>query len=96
MRPADNINELIQKLKLKASTDLDRRVHNDVSMALAKSDKTQWVRTEPNVWRLIMRNSITKLIAAIMIIVVLIGISRSLLALRRVFERLRNRFPSPA
>ena len=39
MRPTDNINELVNKLHLKASANLDRRVHDDVSKALAESDK---------------------------------------------------------
>ncbi len=77
MRPAENINELIKKLKLKASTDLDRRVHDDISKALAKSDKTESVVTQPNIGRTIMKNPITKIAAAAVIAVaVLIGISQ--------------------
>ena len=69
MRPAENINELIKKLQLKASTDLDKRVHQDISKALAESDKTKSALLEPNTWRTIMKNPITKLAAAAVIVV---------------------------
>ncbi len=77
MRPADNINNLIKKLHLKASADLDRRVHDDISMAPAESDKTKSAVTQPNIWRTIMKSPITKLAAAAVIIVaVLVGITQ--------------------
>ncbi|MHC4559354.1 MAG: hypothetical protein ACYS80_18840 [Planctomycetota bacterium] len=69
MRPADNINELIKKLHLKASADLDKRVHDDISAALGESEKTKSVRTEPNIWRIIMKSRISKLTAAAVIII---------------------------
>jgi len=72
MRPAENINNLIKKLQLKASTDLDRRVHDDISMALAESDKTKSARAEPNIRRTIMKSPIVKLAAAAVIIVLVV------------------------
>lgn len=76
MRPADNINELIKGLHLKASADLDRRVHDDISNALAKSKKTASAHSEPKIWRTIMKSKITKwaAAAAVIIIVVLVGL----------------------
>ena len=41
MKPADDIHKLVRKLQLKASADLDRRVHEDISRALAESRKTE-------------------------------------------------------
>ena len=77
MRPADNINELIKKLKLKASTDLDKRVHDDISMALAESNKTESAIKQPNIGRTIMKSPITKITAAaVIIIAVLIVVSQ--------------------
>ena len=67
MRPADNINELIKKLQLKASAELDKRVHNDISAALGESEKTKSVHAEPNIWRIIMKSRISKLAAAAVI-----------------------------
>ena len=76
MRPADNINELIRKLKLKASTDLDKRVHDDISMALAESEKPSAL-TWPNIRRTIMKSPITKIaVVAVIIVAVLIGITQ--------------------
>jgi len=76
MRPADNINELIKKLQLKASTELDKRVHDDISAALAESEKTKSVLTEPNIWRTIMKSRTSKLAAAaVIIIAVFFGMS---------------------
>ena len=74
MRPADNINDLIKKLHLKASAELDKRVHDEISTALAEQEKTKSVRQEPNIWRIIMKSKITKLAAAaVIIIAVLVG-----------------------
>ncbi len=76
MRPSDNINELIKKLHLKASAELDKRVHDDISAALTKSEQTKSVQPETNIWRIIMKSRIPKLAAAAMIIVaVLFGMS---------------------
>ena len=71
MRPADNINELIKKLQLKASAELDKRVHYDIAAALAESEKTKSVLTEPNIWRTIMKSRTSKLAAAALIILLL-------------------------
>jgi hypothetical protein len=74
MRPADNINELIKKLKLKASADLDKRVHDDISKALAESQKTESAHTRPVIWRKIMKNPIAKFTAAVIIALVILGL----------------------
>ena len=77
MRPADDLHNSIKKLHLKASAELDKRVHDDISAALAESEKTESAHTEPNIWRTIMKSRITKLAAAaVIIIAVLIGITQ--------------------
>ena len=74
MRPSDKINDLIKKLQLKASADLDARVHDDISRALAGYEKTQSARSEPRIWRNIMKSRTAKLTAAAVIaIVVVVG-----------------------
>ncbi len=76
MRPADNINESIKKLHVKTSPDLDKRVHDEISMALAESKQTKSASSEPNIWRTIMKSRITKLAAAAVIIIAcVIGLS---------------------
>ncbi|MHC4641404.1 MAG: hypothetical protein ACYS32_07145, partial [Planctomycetota bacterium] len=75
MRPADDINKSIKKLRLKASARLDKRVHDDISKALAESEKIESAVPQPNIWRAIIKSPITKLAAAaVIIIAVLIGI----------------------
>jgi len=75
MRPADNINKLIKKLQLKASAELDKRVHDDISRALAESEKTKSAVTQPNIWRIIMKNPLTKVaIASVLTIACLTGL----------------------
>ena len=69
MRPADNINQLIKKLHLKASADLDKRVHDKISDTPAKSKRKESAVTQPNIWSNIMKNPMTKLAAAAIIVI---------------------------
>jgi len=69
MRPTDNIHKLIKKLNVKAGPELDSRIHDDISKALAESKQTQPAATQPNIWRIIMKNPITKLATAAVLIV---------------------------
>ena len=39
MRPTQKIESLIKKLKLKAGPELDHRVHNQITKAIAESKK---------------------------------------------------------
>jgi hypothetical protein len=76
MRPADKINGSIKKLHVKASADLDKRVHDDISKALAESKQTKSAPPEPNIWRIIMKSRIAKLAAAaVVMITCVIGLS---------------------
>ena len=75
MRPVDDINKSIKKLRLKASSDLDKRVNDGISKALAESERTESVVSQPDIWRKIMKSPITKLAVAVVItIAVIIGI----------------------
>ncbi|MHC4620905.1 MAG: hypothetical protein ACYTEQ_24425, partial [Planctomycetota bacterium] len=76
MRPADNTHKLFKKLRLKASAQLDERVHGDIWKALEERGRTRTVLTEPNVWRIIMQSRITKVaVAAVIIIAVILGLN---------------------
>jgi hypothetical protein len=67
-------------MKLKASADLDKKVHGDISKALAESDKhalnevegTESAFTQQNIGRTIMKNPVVKLAAAAVIIVLVV------------------------
>jgi hypothetical protein len=65
MKPKDDINRLIKKLNLKASAELDRRVHNDISRALAESEPI----ARPVVWKFITKGGVMKLAVAAAIII---------------------------
>lgn len=69
MRPTDNIKKLIGKLHLKASAELDKRVHDDITKALVEIEKTT---RQLNIRRIIMKSRITKLAAAAVIIIAVV------------------------
>lgn len=74
MKPAEKIEKLIKRLHFKASAEMHDRTINDALEAQAKSKKTQSAAPQPNLWRIIMKNNITKLAAAASIIAVLVGV----------------------
>lgn len=69
MRPTDNVNRLVRKLQLEASSELDKRVHEDIDNALAASKKIDPARPGPTIGRTIMKSRITRLAAAAVVIV---------------------------
>ncbi len=69
MRPAEDIDKLIKKLRYKASAETHDRVLGNVLQALDKSEKETSGVTTPNIWRTIMKNPIAKLAAAAVIII---------------------------
>jgi len=99
MRPADNIHNQIKKLQLKASADLDKRVHDEISQALAHSEKIEPAHAELTAWRTIMKSRMTKwaAAAAVIIIAVIVGINHFIgpvnvtsVALADVLERIEQ------
>lgn len=76
MIPSDNIHKLIKKLNVKAGPELDQRVHDDISKALAEPKQKQPAPTGPNIWRIIMKNKTTKYAtAAAVILITVLGIA---------------------
>ncbi|MHC4692099.1 MAG: carboxypeptidase regulatory-like domain-containing protein [Planctomycetota bacterium] len=73
MRPAEDINRSIKKLRFKASARLDKRVHDGISKTLAESEKIKSAVPQSNIWRTIMKSLITKLAAAAVIVVAVIA-----------------------
>ncbi len=74
MKSTDNIHKLIKKLQVEPGADMDRKVHSRITKALEKWKKTKLANQKPNIWKIIMKRSITKLtaIAAVILIAVLI------------------------
>jgi len=77
MRPADNTENLIKKLRYKAGAEANDRILDNVMQALEKKEKQKAGATAPNIWRTIMKSPITKIAAAaVIIIAVLIGLNQ--------------------
>ena len=68
MKRSKTAEKLIEKLNLKASAELDQRVHSEISKALTQAKQTESARTTPNIWRIIMKNRITRITVAASVI----------------------------
>lgn len=69
MRPAEKIKELFAKSKIKVNSEFDNNIMNDVLTEYEKNYKAPSTDFQSNVWRIIMKNRITKFAAAAIIIV---------------------------
>lgn len=69
MNPADNIKKQIKNLKTPASAELDKKLHLTFQKALEEK-QTQSAYHQPNTWRTIMNNRVTKLTTAAAVILV--------------------------
>ena len=69
MRPSDNIERSIKKLRYKTSVETHEKVLGNVLQALDEKQKQKPSATTPDIWRIIMKNPIIKLSTAAVIIV---------------------------
>jgi len=77
MSSEEKIKRLFDKSGITVNSKIDDRIINDTLTAFDKSEKTQPVSSEPNIWRIIMKSRITKLAAAaVIIIATMISISQ--------------------
>ena len=75
MRPAENIENQIKKLRYETTAETHKKVLNNVIQAIDKHEKQKSGTTAPDIWRIIMKSPIIKVAAAaVVIIAVLIGI----------------------
>ena len=75
MRPAENIEKSIKKLRYKTSVEMHDRVLGNVLQALDKKEKQKPGVIKTDIWRMIMKNTFTKIAAAIVVIAgILIGL----------------------
>jgi hypothetical protein len=74
MRPAENMKKLIKNVPIKTNAERDKEVLDDVLNALEKSEKDYSAASRSRIWRIIMRNRITKLAAAVFVIAVCVGV----------------------
>ena len=71
----EKIKRLFAKSDITVNSKIDDKIINDALTALDTPEKTQSISPEPNIWRIIMRNRITKSAAAAVIaVVVIIGL----------------------
>lgn len=95
MRPAKNLKKLIKNIDIDTNIEADKAVLNNVIKAFESSTKS--ATFQPNIKRIIMKSSITKLCAAAAIVIAaLIGIhllssvSRTSLAFADVLKHIRS------
>ena len=67
MRPLDNIEKLIKKLRYKPSAETHNRMFDNVMQALDESQKTTSA-PKPNFWRIIIKSRIARLAAVVVVI----------------------------
>ena len=77
MNPQENIEKLIRKLVLPGTKTADERILNDALAAYEKSETEQTAAPRPNVWRIILKNKMTKFAAAALIVIaVMFGVNK--------------------
>jgi len=96
MRPSENIEKLIKKLRYKTSAETHDRVLGNVLQALDEKEKQKPGVFSPDTWRTIMKSTITKLAAAAVIIVAVFagihqfGVDGASVAFADIVEQLAN------
>jgi hypothetical protein len=75
MRPADNIEKSIKKLRYETDAETHKRVLGNVLQRLDEHERQKRGVVTPNIWRTIMKSRITKIAAAAAIMIaVLVGL----------------------
>ncbi|MBN1805008.1 MAG: hypothetical protein JW837_07145 [Sedimentisphaerales bacterium] len=69
MRPAEDMDKLVKELRYKASAETHKRIFNNVIQAFDEHDKQQTGAGAPDIWRKIMKSPVTKIAAAVVVIV---------------------------
>jgi hypothetical protein len=69
MRPEDKMHELMKELRVTPTSEMDDRVHGDISKTLAELKGTTPAARQPTIWRIIMKNPMTKIAITAAIIV---------------------------
>lgn len=74
MKSTENIEKLISKINAAPSAQMVQKTLDDILLAQQKTNKISSADKQPNIWRIIMKNRITKLAAAAVILIA-IGVS---------------------
>jgi outer membrane lipoprotein-sorting protein len=73
MKPADEIERLINKSDVRTSSQTDKRILGDALEHLEKLRQQRSAGTRPDIWRTIMKSSITKIAAAAVIVIAVLA-----------------------
>jgi outer membrane lipoprotein-sorting protein len=77
MRPVKDIEKLIRKINVTPDAKMNQRTLDEILKAQEKAESLTSAQFQPNIWRIIMKSRITKLVAAAVIIfAALIGINQ--------------------
>jgi hypothetical protein len=74
MRPTEDLRKRIKEVPLDTNSERDEQVLADVLNALEESRMTQSAAHRPGIWRLIMKNNVTRVAAAVVVLAVLVGV----------------------
>ena len=95
MKPVDYIGKSFKKLHVSTSCQLDEQIFGEISRATVEAENRKSAN-QPNIWRIIMKNRITRLaVAAGVIIAMLIGINLSRIV-KKSWVRRANLLSLPA
>jgi len=72
VRPAEEVYELMNRLRVIPRPEYDDRVHAEMAQAIAELKSTPTAVPQPSIWRTIMRSRITRLAAAAVIVLAVI------------------------
>jgi hypothetical protein len=68
VRPAEEVYELMHRLRATPRPEYDERVHGEISKALAERKSTPTAVPQPSIWRIIMKSRLARLAAAAVIV----------------------------
>jgi hypothetical protein len=73
MRPAEEIKDLLKNVPVNTNSHKDRQVLDEILYEMDQSQKTQPAANRPNIWRIIMKNNISKIAATFIVIAVVLS-----------------------
>ncbi len=77
MRPPEKIKDLLKEPRIFVSSEKNNKILNAALMVYERTQKEKLARSEPNIWRIIMRSRLTKFTATVVIIIaILFGINQ--------------------
>jgi hypothetical protein len=72
MRPAEDVEKLIKNVPIHTNAQRDNEIRDEVLSALERSQKVQSVGIEPSLWRIIMKSQVSKFVAAMIVVGIMV------------------------